>query len=53
MFAHYQIAEDGHKCDSMAEKIIDDYLLQNNIKHERNIPLFMYPYNQTEIILGY
>lgn len=39
-FAERQIAKDGHMCDSLAEKIIDDWLYSNNIKHERNV---LYP----------
>lgn len=38
MFAKHHIAKDGHKCDSLAEKIIDDYLFRHNIQHERCIP---------------
>lgn len=38
MFAKKHIANDGHKCDSFAEKIIDDWLHSNDIKHRRNIP---------------
>lgn len=42
MFAKKYIAKDGDKCDSLAEKIIDDYLSKRNIKHIRNFP---YPGN--------
>lgn len=38
LFAEHQVAEDGHKCDSIAEKIIDDYLYKEGIRHERNFP---------------
>lgn len=38
MFAKKYIANDGHKCDSLAEKIIDDWLYARKIKHERNVP---------------
>lgn len=38
MFANKQIAKDGHICDSIAEKIIDDYLSRRHIKHVRNYP---------------
>lgn len=38
MFAKKYIAKDGDKCDSLAEKIIDDYLSKRNIKHTRNFP---------------
>ena len=37
---HYSV--DGHLCDSLAEKIIDDYLFRHKITHEKNIP---YPEN--------
>ncbi len=43
MFAKKYIAKDGDKCDSLAEKIIDDYLSRRNIKHIRNFP---YPGNE-------
>jgi hypothetical protein len=43
MFAKKYIAKDGDKCDSLAEKIIDDYLSKRNIKHVRNFP---YPGNK-------
>lgn len=36
-FANKYVANDGHKCDSMAEKIIDDWLYEKNIKHETKI----------------
>lgn len=37
MFAKKYISNDGHKCDSLAEKIIDDWLFTRKIKHERRI----------------
>jgi len=43
MFAHKHTAKDGHKCDSLSEKIIDDWLFAKNIRHERNYP---YPGNE-------
>jgi len=42
-FANKYIANDGHKCDSMAEKIIDDWLFERKIKHKTKIP---YNYHQ-------
>ena len=42
MFAKKYFANDGHKCDSLAEKVIDDWLNFRKIKHERCIP---YPGN--------
>lgn len=38
LFAHKFVAKDGHKCDSFTEKIIDDWLTQHRIGHERRIP---------------
>ncbi|MBI5614125.1 hypothetical protein HY947_04335 [Candidatus Gottesmanbacteria bacterium] len=38
LFAKKFIAQDGHKCDSFSEKIIDDWLSTNKIPHERNVP---------------
>ncbi|MDO8663680.1 MAG: hypothetical protein Q7K28_02490 [Candidatus Wildermuthbacteria bacterium] len=38
MFSKKYIANDGHKCDSFSEKIIDDWLYSNDIEHQRNIP---------------
>ncbi|MDO8470423.1 MAG: hypothetical protein Q7S63_00390, partial [bacterium] len=31
-------ANDGHSCDSFAERIIDDWFLANKIPHERHVP---------------
>lgn len=44
MFAKKYIAKDGHKCDSLAEKIIDDWLFAHNIDHKRRIE---YPGNHS------
>jgi hypothetical protein len=44
MFAKKYIAKDRHKCDSLAEKIIDDWLFKRKIDHVRAIP---YPGNPT------
>ncbi|TSC76781.1 MAG: hypothetical protein G01um101433_670 [Parcubacteria group bacterium Gr01-1014_33] len=38
LFAEKQIANDGHPCDSLAEKIIDDWLTTESIEHKRSIP---------------
>lgn len=38
MFANHHKAKDGHICDSLAEKIIDDYLFKRGIAHQRNFP---------------
>lgn len=38
MFAHRYMAKDGHGCDSLTEKIIDDWLASRHIAHMRNVP---------------
>ncbi len=40
LFANKYIANDGHKCDSLSEKIIDDWLSARNILHERHVRYF-------------
>ena len=36
LFAHKFTARDGHRCDSFTEMIIDNWLKEYEIKHERN-----------------
>jgi len=36
------LAKDSHKCDSMAEKIVDDWLYERKIKHRVHV---LYPWN--------
>lgn len=43
-FAKKYFAKDGHKCNSLAEKIIDDWLFEREIKHDREIA---YPGNKS------
>ncbi len=38
IFSKKFLAKDGHTCDSFAEKIIDDWLSKNKIRHKRNLP---------------
>lgn len=38
MFAKKHIAKDGHRCDSLAERIIDDWLFARKIVHKRSVP---------------
>lgn len=38
LFAEKQIAKDGHHCDSIAEKIIDDWLTSTGLTHQRSVP---------------
>lgn len=42
MFAKHYLAKDGHKCDSMAEKIVDDWLYERKIDHLIHVP---YPWH--------
>lgn len=42
LFAKKWIANDGHKCDSFAEKVIDDWLYTRKLEHERSIPYQKY-----------
>lgn len=37
LFAKRQVAKDGHLCDSLAEKIIDDWFYERNINHEIHV----------------
>jgi len=41
-FAKKYYSIDGHLCDSLAEKIIDEYLFHHKIIHKKNVP---YPEN--------
>lgn len=36
-FTHKYLANDGHVCDSLSEKIIDDWLLVRKITHQKSI----------------
>ncbi len=38
LFAEKHIANDGHLCDSFAEKIIDDWLVSKGLRHKRSVP---------------
>lgn len=42
MFSHKHIANDGHKCDSLSEKIVDDWLFARGIPHLVKVK---YPWN--------
>ncbi len=39
-FAKKYRANDGHKCDSLAEKIVDDWLSSRKIYHQRSVRYF-------------
>ncbi len=36
-FSRRHIAKDGHQCDSLAEKIIDDWIFARKIEHKRRV----------------
>lgn len=38
MFANRYLAKDGHVCDSLAEKIIDEWFRSKDIPHRRSVP---------------
>ena len=40
LFAKKYIANDGHKCDSLSEKIIDDWFTARKIQHECHVRYF-------------
>ena len=42
MFAKHYVAKDGHKCDSMAEKIVDDWIFAKQVEHKVHVP---YPWH--------
>ena len=39
-FGYRCIAQDGHECYSLSEKIIDDWLYHHNVAHEKEV---LYP----------
>jgi hypothetical protein len=52
MFSKRQIANDGHICDSLAERIIDNWLSVKRISHERNVRYPDSPYTADFSING-
>lgn len=36
-FANHHYAKDGHRCDSLSEKILDDWLYKNGIPHQIHV----------------
>jgi len=52
MFSEKHIANDGHICDSLAEKIIDDWLYSEKVPHQRNISYANSPYTADFLING-
>ena len=37
-FGYKVVAKDGHICNSISERVIDDWLYENNIKHKKEPP---------------
>lgn len=52
MFAKKYIAIDGHKCDSLAERIIDDWLFRRKINHERSVPYPSFEKYTADFVVG-
>ena len=52
MFARKHVAKDGHTCDSLAEKIIDDWLFRRHIEHRRAIKYPGNPSLTVDFIVG-
>ena|SRR3989344_7644990 len=51
MFTRHYESKDGHKCDSFAEKIIDDWLFENNIAHEVHVPYPDFPEFKSDFLI--
>lgn len=49
--ARRYIARDGHTCDSLAEKMIDDFLSEHHVKHERSVPYPNYNRFKTDFVI--
>lgn len=51
LFAKKHEADDGHICDSYAERIIDDWLTSNHVSHQRSV---VYPGSRfrTDFLVG-
>lgn len=50
--ARRYIARDGHTCDSLAEKMIDDFLFEHHVKHERSAPYPNYNRFKTDFVIN-
>ncbi len=50
--AKQYISRDGHKCDSLAERMIDDFLFENDVRHERSTPYAGYPKFKTDFVIN-
>lgn len=52
LFAKKHVAMDGHKCDSLAERIIDDWLFRRKINHERSVPYPSFEKYTADFVVG-
>lgn len=52
MFARKHLAKDGHTCDSLAERIIDDWLSRRQISHIRTVKYPGNPNLTVDFVVG-
>ena len=52
MFAKHYLATDGHKCDSMAEKIVDDWLYERKVEHRVHMPYPWHDGMKSDFLVG-
>lgn len=52
LFAKKHIAKDGHKCDSFAEMIIDDWLYIKGIPHQVHMPYPLQKRFKSDFLIG-
>lgn len=52
MFAKKYKAKDGHACDSLSEKIIDDWLYNKQLEHKTNVPYPGNPIFTCDFVVG-
>lgn len=52
IFTHKFYANDGHICDSLSEKIIDDHLFSREIYHIRNVPYYPKCKYKADFLIG-
>ncbi len=49
--ARRYIARDGHSCDSLAEQIIDDFLFEHGVEHQRSASYPIYNKFKTDFVI--
>lgn len=52
MFAKHYLAKDGHTCDSMAEKTVDDWLYKNGVEHQVHVPYLWHNGMKCDFLIG-